>query len=289
MALLNRGRGQEVSEEANIDAYFERIGFAGSIAPTLQTLELLHVLHPAAIPFENLDPLLQVPVRLELSNLQQKLLFEKRGGYCVEQNLLFKAVLETLGFSVRGLGARVLWGQPEAADRPVSHMVLAVDIGGASYIADVGFGGLTLTAPLRLRPDVEQQTPHEVFRLLGGEPDWRLEARIGNEPDAAWRALYAFDLTERSFEDYKAMNDMTSSDPSFCNNLIAARSERGRRFTLNNTVLNTHVTGGESDRRILTSVTEIRDVLAGIFGIVLPQTEKLDPALERILAQGTPA
>lgn len=278
-----------MSEEANIDAYFERIGFAGSIAPTLQTLELLHALHPAAIPFENLDPLLEIPVRLDLTNLQQKLLFERRGGYCVEQNLLFKAVLETLGFSVRGLGARVLWGHPEGAERPISHMVLAVDIGGATYIADVGFGGLTVTAPLRLRRDVEQQTPHELFRLLDGEPDWRLEARIGNEPDAAWRALYAFDLEEKSFEDYKAMNDLTSSSPRFRDNLIAARSEKGRRLALSNTVLHTHVTGAESERRVLASITEIRDVLTGTFGIALPAGEKLDPALDKILAQGAPA
>ncbi|MHB1103231.1 MAG: arylamine N-acetyltransferase family protein [Devosia sp.] len=273
-----------MSEEANIDAYFERIGFAGSIAPTLQTLELLHVLHPAAIAFENLDPLLQIPVRLELSNLQQKLLFERRGGYCVEQNLLFKAVLETLGFAVRGLGARVLWGHPEEAERPLSHPVLAIDIGGATYIADVGFGGLTLTAPLRLRRDVEQPTPHEMFRLSGGEPDWRLEAKIGED----WRVLYAFDMTEKTFADYQAMNDLASSNSRFRDNLIAARSEKGRRFALSNTVLNTHVTGGESERRILTSVAEIRDVLAGTFGIALPSSEKLDPALERVLALGTP-
>lgn len=284
--------GVQVSEEANIDAYFERIGFAGSIAPTLQTLEMLHMLHPAAIAFENLDPLLQVPVRLELSNLQQKLLFERRGGYCVEHNLLFKAVLETLGFAVRGLAARVLWGQPEGTDeagRPLSHMALAVDIGGATYLADVGFGGLTLTAPLRLRPDVEQQTPHEVFRLVGGEPSWRLEARIGNEPDAAWRVLYAFDLGEKSFEDYQAINEITSSDQLFRDNLFAARSERGRRFALNNAVLHTHVSGGESERRILTGVPEIRDVLTGVFGITLPQGERLDPALERVLARGIAA
>ena len=71
-----------MSGDPNIDAYFERIGFAGSIAPSLQTLEALQALHPAAIPFENLDPLMGVPVRLDLKNLEQKLLFEKRGGYC---------------------------------------------------------------------------------------------------------------------------------------------------------------------------------------------------------------
>ncbi|MDP1731669.1 MAG: arylamine N-acetyltransferase [Devosia sp.] len=273
-----------MSEEADIDAYFERIGFAGSIAPTLTTLEQLHLLHPAAIPFENLDPLLQIPVRLELSNLQQKLLFERRGGYCVEQNLLFKAVLETLGYPVRGLGARVLWGHPEGAERPFSHMVLAVDIGGATHIADVGFGGLTLTGPLRLRADVEQQTPHETFRLLGGNPEWRLEARIGED----WRVLYGFDLGEKDFDDCQAINDLASSSPRFRDNLIAARTERGRRLALSNNRLSIHVPGGPSESRLLQSVAELREVLSGPFGISLPQTDRLDPALERVLARGAP-
>jgi N-hydroxyarylamine O-acetyltransferase len=274
-----------LSEEANIDAYFERIGFAGSIAPTLTTLEQLHLLHPAAIPFEHIDPLLAVPVRLELSNLQQKLLFERRGGYCVEQNLLFKAVLETLGFPVRGLGARVLWGHPEGAERPLSHMVLAVDIGGSTYIADVGFGGLTLTSPLRLRADVEQQTPHEMFRLLGGDPDWRLEARIGDH----WQVLYSFDLVEKDFDEYQAMNDLASSDTYFRDNLIAARTERGRRLALRNNRLNIYTTGGPDETRLLESVGELREVLAGPFGISLPTTDRLDAALEKVLTLGAPA
>lgn len=277
-----------MSEEANIDAYFERIGFAGSIAPTLATLEQLHQLHPAAIAFENLDPLLSVPIRVELSNLQQKLLFEKRGGYCVEQNLLFKAVLETLGFTVRSLGARVLWGHTEetaAADRPPGHMVLAVDIGGATYVADVGFGGLTLTAPLRLRAEAEQQTPHEVFRLLDGEAGWRLEAKIGEE----WRVLYAFDLTELGLEDYQAMNDLASSSPGFRDNLIAARAEKGRRLALSNNRFTIYPVGGAAETRLLGSVAEIRETLGGPFGIALPASERLDPALEKVLALGTPA
>lgn len=274
-----------MGEEANIDAYFERIGFAGSIAPTLQTLELLHALHPAAIPFENLDPLLRVPVRLELSNLQQKLLFEKRGGYCLEHNLLFRAVLETLGFPVRGLGARVHRGQPEGAERPVDHVLLAVDIGGATYIADVGFGGLTLTAPLRLRAEVEQPTPHETFRLVGGEPDWRLEARIGED----WRALYSFDLSERSFGQYQSINDMTSSGPTFGDNLIAARAEKGRRLALNNNRFTIYPVGGEGEARLLESVAELRETLSGPFGIVLPQSDKLDAALQGVLAKGAAA
>lgn len=273
-----------MTEEANIDAYFERIGFAGSIAPTLQTLELLHALHPAAIPFENLDPLLEVPVRLDLSNLQQKLLFERRGGYCLEQNLLFKAVLESLGFPVRVLGARVLWGQPRGTEAPVSHVLLSVDIGGATYVADVGFGGLTPTAPLRLRAEVEQPTPHETFRLAGGEPDWRLEVQLGEE----WRELYRFDLSEKTWDDCLAINDMTSSSPAFRDNLIAARAEKGRRLALSNNRF-TMYPPGETEARLLSSVAELREVLGGPFGIALPQSDRLDAALERVLAKGAPA
>ena len=93
-----------MSDEANLDAYLKRINYAGSIAPTLETLEMLHRLHPAAIPFENLDPLMELPVRLQLSDIEQKLLFERRGGYCFEHNLLLKAVLEVDG--LRGDAAR---------------------------------------------------------------------------------------------------------------------------------------------------------------------------------------
>ncbi len=268
-----------MSDEANIDAYFERIGFSGSIAPTLQTLEQLHALHPAAIPFENLDPLLDVPVRLELRNLEQKLLFEKRGGYCFEQNLLFKAMLEDLGFEVTGLAARVNWNHPDDEERPKSHMVLLVDVNGSPYLADVGFSVGTLTAPLRLRSDLEQQTPHETFRLVGGEPDWRLQIKLGEE----WKSVYSFDLTEQSYEDYVALNVRVAGDTRFRDNLIAARSEKGRRHNLRNSRLRTHITGGETETRMLTSIAEARDALANVFGITLPNSDKLDPTLERVL------
>jgi N-hydroxyarylamine O-acetyltransferase len=270
-----------MSSDASIDAYFERIGFAGSIAPTLATLEQLHQLHPAAIPFENLNPLLRMPVRLELRNLEQKLLFDKRGGYCIEHNLLFKAMLEDLGFAVQAFGARVLWGHPEGAERPVSHVVLVVDVGGVDYLADVGFGGLTLTAPLRMRAEREQPTPHETFRLLGGEPDWRLEVLIGED----WRALYSFAPVDLTLDELTAINDLVSIDSYFRDNLIAARSEKGRRFALSNLRFNTHVTGAETETRLLTSVAEIKEVLEGPFGIELPPAERLDPALEAVLAR----
>lgn len=271
-----------MSQKVNLNGYFERIGFVGSIAPTLATLELIHALHPAAIPFENLNPLLGLPVDLDLPSLEKKLLTERRGGYCFEHNLLLMAMLRELDFTVRGLAARVVWFDPSAVDRPPTHMLLAVDIGGATYIADVGFGGLTLTAPLKLKAEAEQKTPHETFRLSGGAPDWTLEAQI----DGEWKPLYVFDTTEMTAEDYAATNVTLSTDPAsrFRTELRAALSPAGRRLALRNNRFTTHIAGEPSDSRLLTSVAEIREVLAGPFGIALPPADLLDPRLEAILA-----
>ena len=191
----------------------------------------LHALHPAAIPFENLDPLMGVPVRLELTNLQQKLLFDRRGGYCLEHNLLFKALLEDLDYKVKGVAARVLWGLPAGVEPLPSHLALTVDIGGSSYLADVGFGGKTLTTPMRLRAEIEQQTPHDTFRLMGGgEADWGLQVKLGDE----WQLLYRFDLVEKNFEDTVDQRHASSARPSADNCWPAARAEKGRRLALRN-------------------------------------------------------
>ena len=275
-------------EKVNLKAYFDRIGFAGSIAPTLATLDLLHALHPAAIPFENLNPLLREPVRLDQPSLEKKLLSERRGGYCFEQNLMFMRVLEDLDFVVRPLLARVVWTNPDGASRPPSHLLLLVEINGQNHIADVGFGGLSLTAPLRLRADVEQATPHETFRLTGGAPDWTLEVKIGEE----WRAVYVFTLDPVSEDDIAPINHRLATDPEspFTSELRVALAPSGRRLKLHNTTLTIQPVEGEREQREITSMESLRAVLTGEFGLVLPADERLEPALARLfpLAPDTP-
>jgi len=143
----------------DLDAYFQRIDYDGERTPTLATLRAIHVRHATMIPFENLTPLLRQPVRLDLASLQDKLIHHGRGGYCFEQNLLLRAVLLALGFQVSGLAARVRWNVPDEVITARGHMLLRVALAGQAYLADVGFGGLTLTAPLALIPDREQPTP----------------------------------------------------------------------------------------------------------------------------------
>ena len=133
----------------DLDAYLKRIGYSGPRNSTLETLRALQLKHPLAIPFENLDTLTGRPVKLDVTSLERKLVHSRRGGYCFEQNLLFKHVLTSLGFDVTALAARVVWERP-AEVRARTHMVLLVALDGRRYICDVGFGGLTATAPIEL-------------------------------------------------------------------------------------------------------------------------------------------
>ncbi len=269
-------------EKVNLKGYFERIGFAGSIAPTLSTLDLLHALHPAAIPFENLGPLLGEPVQLDQPSLEKKLLTDRRGGYCFEHNLLFMRMLEDLDYTVRPLLARVVWTNPDGASLPPSHLLLLVEINGQNHIADVGFGGLTLTTPLRLRAESAQATPHETFRLTGGDPDWTLEVKLADD----WRPVYVFNLDQVSLDDIASINQQTASDPAspFTHELRVALAPSGKRLKLHNTKFTRLPTGEEAEYRELSTLDEIKQVLTTDFGISLPQDERLDSALSGLLA-----
>ena len=53
-----------MSHTINLAHYFARIGYAGPREATLEVLQEIHRLHPAAIPFENLAPLTRQAVKL---------------------------------------------------------------------------------------------------------------------------------------------------------------------------------------------------------------------------------
>src|SRR5260370_29963050 len=130
-------------EEAfDLDAWLRRIGRGGSRAPTLATLRAVVAAHAAAISYESIDVLLERTPRLDLASLQQKMVAGGRGGYCFEQNMLFRGALRALGYTVTSLQARVVRGLAVDAPRPMLHMVLRVDLPEGAFLADVGFGNL---------------------------------------------------------------------------------------------------------------------------------------------------
>jgi N-hydroxyarylamine O-acetyltransferase len=274
---------KQTTDAIDLNAYFQRIGYTGECSPTLETLQAIHQYHAQAIAFENLNSFLKQPVLLDVTSLQQKLIYQGRGGYCFEQNRLFRSVLLAIGFQITNLAARVLWNLPEGTITPRSHMLLQVAIDGEKYIADVGFGGLTLTAPLSLTPDIEQSTPHELFRLLTTDHTYILQAYIGQE----WKSLYRFDLQEQQQPDYEVSNWYVSTHPNslFVTTLIAARPDTECRYALRNNELTTHYLDGTTERRVLSTVTELRAALEDVFRLQMPAIANLDSTLQQLVQQ----
>lgn len=253
----------------DLDSYFARIGYSGPATATLETLQALHLLHPVAIPFENLDPLMKRPVPLELKALAAKLVDQGRGGYCYEQNTLFAGVLGALGFSVATLAARVQWNLPPGTIGPRHHMVLRIDLSEGRYIADVGFGRLTLTAPLRLAPDIEQSTPHGLHRLIPIDGEFQLQAKLGGQ----WAPIFQLSLQEQAPADWEVANRFTSTHPSsiFTQGLMVARPVGDCRYGLFNNDLRIHHPDGRIERRTLKTRDELASVLRNDFRIRMPQ------------------
>ena len=264
----------------DLSAYFARIGYDGPRTPTLETLRAIQFRHPQAIPFENLNPLLGLPVKLDLDSLQHKMVRSRRGGYCFEQNTLFGQALRALGFRVTGLAGRVVWNQPYGMTTPPrSHMVLKVELEDGPYIADVGFG-MSPTGPLRLVTDIEQKTPHEAFRLLrDGEP-FTLQCKLKGE----WASFYRFELYPQEPIDYEVANHYVSTLPTshFVNALIAARATADRRYGLRNNKLSMHALDGTHEQTELMSAVEMRNALGDLFGIVVPEPERFDATVARL-------
>jgi N-hydroxyarylamine O-acetyltransferase len=145
--------------------------------------------------------------------------FTARGGYCFEQNFLFRA--RSLGFTVTSLQARVVRGLAIDALRPMLHMVLRVDLPEGAFLADVGFGNLAPTAPLKLLPDIEQDTPHEVMRFIEIGDELVLQSKLGDR----WEHIYRVVSLPRFDAEYEICNWFTATHPDspYRSNLIAAR------------------------------------------------------------------
>jgi N-hydroxyarylamine O-acetyltransferase len=269
----------------DFDAYFERIGYGGRFAPTLEALQQVHALHAAAIPFENLSAFLGEPIKLDLESLQGKLVRGGRGGWCFEHNLLLRHVLRGMGFQVTPLGARVRWNVPANVLTPRSHCLLRVTLDSADYIADVGFGGQSLTAPLRLVPDLEQPTPHEPFRLRLAGDKYTLETKIAG----AWQALYVFDLQEQLQPDFEVSNWYLAHHPQsqFVTGVIAARAAPERRHALRNARYAVHSPDGSTERREIADVGEYIGLLRDTFQIRIPESAVLESRLAAVL-EGSP-
>jgi N-hydroxyarylamine O-acetyltransferase len=192
----------------DLTAYLERIEYTDDPRPDAKTLHDLHLAHATHVPFENLDVLLGKPILLDLDSLQAKLVAARRGGYCFEQNVLFAAVLERLGFRVDRLAARVRYRAQHVLPR--THMLLRVEVEGRSWMCDVGFGGEGLLLPMPMAVGAECRQFLWSYRLTQEPGYWVWQSRTSE----GWQDLYAFTLEPHHHVDFEMGSWFVSTHPS---------------------------------------------------------------------------
>jgi N-hydroxyarylamine O-acetyltransferase len=261
----------------DLRAYLRRVGVTdGPPPPTAETLRALHRAHVAAIAFENLDIRLGRGVDVGLEAVQAKLVDRRRGGYCFEQNSLFGAALERLGFPVERRLARV----GGTAERPNerNHLVLRVAADGEWWLADVGFGsGLLEPVPFDAGGPVEQGA-WTLELVATGPGGWELRER----QRAGWTTHYRFRDELQHPADVEVANHYTSTFPRsvfVIQSVVVAKDEHAVRRLVDRRFDVATPDGAVEQRRL--GDAEYAAALRETFGLALDDAE-----IERLLALG---
>jgi N-hydroxyarylamine O-acetyltransferase len=253
----------------DLSAYLARTGQPRVTGADAATLTRLHRAHLAAIPFENLDIQMGRPIELDPLSLQETLVLRRRGGYCFQQNALFRLALTSLGFTVHAREARVRF----AATLPVpprTHMVLVVPIDGVDWLVDVGFGANGIVEPLRLHGTATAQDGW-MFRV---EREGRLHVLQRRDGDR-WLDLYAFADDDAADIDYVIGNWYTSTHPDskFVRTLTAQRMIGDARHQLRDLSYSVARRGGEWQTRTIAR-EELIPLLREVFGLDVPENAR---------------
>ena len=251
-------------KEFALEPYLERLNYSGSVHPTEDRLEALHRAQAYTIPFENFDILLERGINLDPATLCDKLVHKKRGGYCFELNGLFLMALHAFGFDARALLARVHLVNPPTGR---GHQLLLVTLQGREWIADVGFGGPGLRAPIPFELNHPTTQDGQTFRLIEAGP---YGIMLQTQKDGQWQNLYSFDLGHVFPGDIAYGNHFTSTHPSslFTFARVAALPHPNGRISLFNCTLKHLTADGEHEQQLVDGPAYL-DALKTHFGIEL--------------------
>jgi len=270
----------------DLAAYLRRIGFAGTPAPVRACLDELIRLHAGALPFENIEVLARRVPRLDLDGLQGKMVRQRRGGYCFEQNTLMRHALHAIGFAVQAMEARIRSGVAADVVTARTHLATRVTLDGADLLVDVGCGILAPTAPLALARRDAQPAGTGLYRLVDVGDELLLQQREA----AGWKDCYQLLPGVPHAIDCEMGNWFVATWPKSMlgANLLVGRAIEGGRLRLFNRRLSafTPEVAAPVERELHTRA-EFADVLGDGFGLdiapadldaVMAALDRLPPA-----------
>ena len=254
----------------DLNAYLARIGYTGSRTPTYDTLAGVLRAHIASIPFESFDVLLGRPVRLDPESLQAKIVANRRGGYCFEHASLIYAALERMGFAPVRHCSRVLLF--EARHESVrQHMFLTINVDGAGYVIDPGFGPFACTSPIPI-DGTRVPAAAPTHRLAREGNDWVLYVTKDGQQVAGWVST----LEEEYPVDFEMMNYYISTHPSsfFTHNILASAATPAGRVNIMNQGVHI-ISNGVAEAAHLPDRKALRALVVQHFGFDLPELETM--------------
>ncbi len=114
-----------------------------------------------AIPFEALDVRFKNAIDLNLTNIYNKVVLQKRGGYCYELNFLFHSLLAQIGFESSLVSSRIYDNKNYGPE--FDHMSIVVRL-QELWLVDVGYGDLIIE-PLKIAPQVIQEDYFKIYKI----------------------------------------------------------------------------------------------------------------------------
>jgi len=252
----------------NIDAYLKRIGFVpqcGEEDPT-EKLIRLHSCHSFTVPFEDFDCYCRVPFTLNLDDIFEKVVTNRRGGYCFEINKLFHELLKEMGYSVRAILCRAF--SAEGARLSMTHRLIEVTIDGTVWLADVGLGGNGWIAPLKFEVGVEQEQYGRTYRIVS-EPNmgYLVERKVGDNFVSG--VAFGFQYADES--DFELSNFFTSTHPdsAFLNRMMCTLPTPDARYVIRDNMFRIVNARGEQQSEEMLTPSNFNDIVSRYFGITL--------------------
>lgn len=261
------GMGMGTTTNFDVNSYLKRIRYEGSLEPTDQTLRDLHQAHLFTVPFENLYIQSGQPIDLDTDALFEKIVVQKRGGFCYELNGLFSQLLKAMGFDVTLYSAGV-FHTANGYGPEYDHLTLMVMIDDERWLADVGFGS-GFRHPLRLDDRGDQVQQAESFKIVD-DGDYTLLMR--RKPNEDWRPAYRFFETPRAFDEFFEMCVFHSTSPESVfakRTVVMMDSRNGRLELVGNTFANTLPDGTREETQL--DDDAYKQVLGQLFGVWPPR------------------
>ena len=242
--------------------YLARINYTGSVEPTLEVLTALQKAHLMNVPFENLSVYYQTKV--DFNHLYDKIVNQKRGGFCYELNWPFHQLLLHLGFEAKVVSARV-YDPKNGFGAEFDHMVVIVTIGPSDYLVDVGFGEFSL-APVKIELHAEHTDPRGTFKIEAYDDTYKLIKRKNDKGE--FLPVYIFSELKRELNEFSEMCTFHQTSPQspFTHKRLVTMLVGEGRVTLTGDTLKTTINGTVTDKE-LSSEEEVKKVLTDIFNI----------------------